>query len=225
MVTYPPEGHLINPKIRIIVTDDHPVFREGICRRLALEPDFEVAAQAEDGYQVLELLEEIHPDVLLLDLNMPRLDGLSTLQRLRPDRQDTKVIVLSASEDKNEFAQAMKFGACGIVLKQSPTEFLIKSIRKVHAGDNWLDSDATVTILRRFVFSDSTPLSQREREVVALVTQGLRNKEVAERLLISEQTVKNHLRNIFQKVGVTDRLELALYAIENNLCKARRIPT
>ncbi|MCL4401992.1 MAG: response regulator transcription factor [Acidobacteria bacterium] len=216
-------------KIRIVVADDHPIFRDGLCRLLALEEDFEVVAQAQDGKQVLEVLQQFDPDILLLDLKMPGLDGLATLQRLQASKHKTKVIVLTASEDKNEFIQAMKFGTSGIVLKQTATELLIKSIRKVYAGEIWLDSHTTAAVMRQFASEEPTPpvlpqrererppLSQREREIVALVAQGFKNKEMAEKMFISEQTVKNHLHNIFDKLGVSDRLELALYAIHHNL--------
>jgi DNA-binding NarL/FixJ family response regulator len=222
------------PKIRIVVADDHPIFRDGLCRLLTLEPDFEVVAQAQDGRQVLDMLQQHEPDILLLDLKMPGLDGLATLQRLQTSKHKTRVIVLTASEDKNEFVQAMKLGTSGIVLKQSATDLLIKSIRKVNAGEIWLDSNTTAAVMRQFATGaeDAPPgttpasssrererslLSQREREIVALVAQGFKNKEMAEKMFISEQTVKNHLHNIFDKLGVSDRLELALYAIHNNL--------
>jgi DNA-binding NarL/FixJ family response regulator len=187
---------------------------------------------------VLEILQQLEPDVLLLDLKMPGLDGLATLQRLQAARNKTRVIVLTASDDKNEFVQAMKLGTSGIVLKQTATELLIKSIRKVHAGEIWLDSHTTAAVIRTFVAAEEppapqampaatprdrerSPLSQREREIVALVAQGFKNKEMAEKMFISEQTVKNHLHNIFDKLGVSDRLELALYAIHNNLHTGR----
>jgi DNA-binding NarL/FixJ family response regulator len=224
------------PKIRIVVADDHPIFRDGLCKLLALEEDFEVVAQASDGRQVLEVLQQLEPDILLLDLKMPGMDGLATLQRLQATKNKTRVIVLTASDDKNEFVQAMKLGTSGIVLKQTATDLLIKSIRKVHDGEIWLDSHTTAEVIRRFVSADETtpmphqaaprerersPLSQREREIVALVAQGFKNKEMAEKMFISEQTVKNHLHNIFDKLGVSDRLELALYAIHNNLHTGR----
>jgi DNA-binding NarL/FixJ family response regulator len=233
-------GTASKPKIRIVVADDHPIFRDGLCRLLALEEDFEVVAQAQDGRQVLDVLQQHEPDILLLDLKMPGLDGLATLQRLQIAKNKTRVIVLTASDDKNEFVQAMKLGTSGIVLKQTATELLIKSIRKVHAGEIWLDSHTTAAVIRQFVANDEappamhalpaapatrererSPLSQREREIVALVAQGFKNKEMAEKMFISEQTVKNHLHNIFDKLGVSDRLELALYAIHNNLHTGR----
>src|SRR2546429_2999945 len=222
------------PKIRIVVADDHPIFRDGLCRLLALEEDFEVVAQAQDGRQVLDVLQQFEPDILLVDLKMPGLDGLATLQRLQAAKNKTRVIVLTASDDKNEFVQAMKLGTSGIVLKQTATELLIKSIRKVHAGEIWLDSHTTAAVMRQFASTEHDspapanghtrerpPLSHREREIVALVAQGFKNKEMAEKMFISEQTVKNHLHNIFDKLGVSDRLELALYAIHNNLHTGR----
>jgi two-component system nitrate/nitrite response regulator NarL len=229
-------GTPLRSKIRIVVADDHPIFRDGLCKLLALEEDFEVVAQAQDGRQVLDVLQQFEPDILLLDLKMPGLDGLATLQRLQIAKNKTRVIVLTASDDKNEFVQAMKLGTSGIVLKQTATELLIKSIRKVHAGEIWLDSHTTAAVIRQFVANDEappappqsaprdrerSPLSQREREIVALVAQGFKNKEMAEKMFISEQTVKNHLHNIFDKLGVSDRLELALYAIHNNLHTGR----
>jgi DNA-binding NarL/FixJ family response regulator len=230
-------GITTKPKIRIVVADDHPIFRDGLCKLLGLEEDFEVVAQAQDGRQVLDVLQQFEPDILLLDLKMPGLDGLATLQRLQASKNKTRVIVLTASDDKNEFVQAMKLGTSGIVLKQTATELLIKSIRKVHAGEIWLDSHTTAAVIRQFVANDDapvpppastaprererSPLSQREREIVALVAQGFKNKEMAEKMFISEQTVKNHLHNIFDKLGVSDRLELALYAIHNNLHTGR----
>ena len=122
-------------KIRIVVADDQPVFRDGLCLLLALEEDFEVVAQAQDGYQALDVLQQHEPDILLLDLKMPDLDGLATLQRLQAEKNKARVIVLTASDDKNEFVQAMKLGAAGIVLKQTATELLMQGIRKVHAGE------------------------------------------------------------------------------------------
>src|SRR4026207_718187 len=154
---------------------DQPIFRDGLRKLLVLEEDFRVVAEARDGKEVLEVLDEFQPDILLLDLKMPGLDGLTALQKLQNARTKTKVIVLTASEDKNQFVQAMKFGTCGIVLKQTATELLIKSIRKVHAGEIWLDSHTTAAVMRQFSSPmesarlgnrdrDRSPLSQRERE-------------------------------------------------------------
>ncbi len=215
--------------IRIVIADDHPIVRDGLRKLLALEDDFAVVGEAGDGREVLERVQELEPDVLLLDLRMPNLDGLSALQALQQSNKNTKVIVLTASEDKNEFVQAMKLGCSGIVLKQTAPDLIVKSIRKVNAGEIWLDSHTTAAVMRQFAAPgdivasgqgktrERSPLSQREREIVALVAQGYKNKEMAEKMFISEQTVKNHLHNIFDKLGVSDRLELALYAIHKGL--------
>jgi DNA-binding NarL/FixJ family response regulator len=218
------------PMVRIVIADDHPIVRDGLKKLLLLEDDFEVVGEAGDGREVLERVQELDPDVLLLDLRMPNLDGLSALQALQQSNRHTRVIVLTASDDKNEFVQAMKLGCSGIVLKQTAPDLIVKSIRKVHAGEIWLDSHTTAAVMRQFQTGgessgsigggksrERSPLSAREREIVALVAQGYKNKEMAEKMFISEQTVKNHLHNIFDKLGVSDRLELALYAIHKGL--------
>ena len=217
--------------IRILIADDHPIFRHGLQKLLSLEEDFEIVGEAEDGKEVLDAVREKEPDILLLDLRMPGMNGLAALERLKNSNRKTKVIVLTASEDKNEFVEAMKFGCSGIVLKQTAAELLIKSIRKVHAGEIWLDLNTTAAVMREFAAPgetaaspgergrDRSPLSPREREIVVLVAQGHKNREMAEKMFISEQTVKNHLHNIFDKLGVSDRLELALYAIHKGLHK------
>ena len=215
--------------VRVLIADDHPIVREGLRRLLSLEDDVEIVGEAADGEATVAMVEKLDPDVVLLDLRMPGMDGFGALQRMQRLGKKTRVIVLTASEDKNEFVQAMKLGCSGIVLKQTAAELIIKSIRKVHAGEIWLDSHTTAAVMRQFASPaepslaagmrsrDRSPLSQREREIVALVAQGYKNKEMAEKMFISEQTVKNHLHNIFDKLGVSDRLELALYAIHKGL--------
>jgi DNA-binding NarL/FixJ family response regulator len=216
--------------VRIVLADDHPIVRDGLKKLLQLEDDFEVVGEASDGREVLDKVQELDPDVLLLDLRMPNLDGLAALQALQQTNRRTRVIVLTASEDKNEFVQAMKLGCSGIVLKQTAPDLIVKSIRKVNSGEIWLDSHTTAAVMRQFSTGletssgvgggkgrERSPLSTREREIVALVAQGYKNKEMAEKMFISEQTVKNHLHNIFDKLGVSDRLELALYAIHKGL--------
>jgi len=215
--------------IRVVLADDHPIVRDGLRKLLMLEEDIEVVGEASDGREVVQVVQDSRPDVLILDLRMPYMDGLATLQALQQVDKKTRVIILTASEDKNEFVQAMKLGCSGIVLKQTAPELIVKSIRKVHGGEIWLDSHTTAAVMRQFaspaeVMSgtpakgrERSPLSQREREIVGLVAQGYKNREMAEKMFISEQTVKNHLHNIFDKLGVSDRLELALYAIHKGL--------
>ena len=216
--------------IRILIADDHPIVRDGLRKLLSLEDDFDVVGEAADGREVLDKVQELDPDVVLLDLRMPNLDGLSTLQKISQLNKHTKVIILTASEYKNEFVQAMKLGCSGIVLKQTAPELIFKSIRKVQGGEIWLDSHTTAAVVRQFAAPgeiggpsgsgkgrERSPLSTREREIVELVAQGYKNKEMAAKMFISEQTVKNHLHNIFDKLGISDRLELALYAIHKGL--------
>ena len=136
--------------VRILIADDHPIVRDGLKKLLLLEDDFEIVGEAGDGREVLEKVQELDPDVLLLDLRMPNLDGLSALQALQQTNKRTRVIVLTASEDKNEFVQAMKLGCSGIVLKQTAPDLIVKSIRKVNAGEIWLDSHTTAAVMRQF---------------------------------------------------------------------------
>jgi DNA-binding NarL/FixJ family response regulator len=224
--------------IRLVIADDHPIVRDGLKKLLLLEEDFEVVGEASDGREVVERVRDLDPDVLLLDLRMPHLDGLAALQALQTVNKRTRIIILTASEDKNEFVQAMKLGCSGIVLKQTAPDLIVKSIRKVNSGEIWLDSHTTAAVMRQFSTGlengsggsgsgkgrERSPLSAREREIVALVAQGYKNKEMAEKMFISEQTVKNHLHNIFDKLGVSDRLELALYAIHKGLHLAADAP-
>jgi two-component system nitrate/nitrite response regulator NarL len=177
-------------KIRIAIADDHPIFRDGLCRLLLLEEDFEVVGQVEDGLHVSAVLQQCDPDILLLDLNMPGLSGLATLQILQAARRRTRVILLTASDNQREFIQALKLGSRGIVMKQAATEVLIDSIRRVHAGEIWLDSDTTAAVIRRLVTNEAAPppkpspavqsesahsrLSPREGEIVSLVPRASR---------------------------------------------------
>jgi len=221
--------------IRVVLADDHPIVRDGLKKLLTLEDDIVVVGEASDGRELLQVVNETRPDVVLLDLRMPNMDGLTTLHAFQELSFKPRVIVLTASEDKNEFVQAMKLGCSGIVLKQTAPELIVKSIRKVHSGEIWLDSHTTAAVMRQFAGPgdviggagpsrnrERSPLSQREREIVSLVAQGYKNREMAEKMFISEQTVKNHLHNIFDKLGVSDRLELALYAIHKGLHLADR---
>src|SRR6201991_3583845 len=168
--------------VRIVIADDHPIVRDGLKKLLLLEDDFEIVGEPGDGREVLERVQELDPDVLLLDLRMPNLDGLAALQALQQSNRRTRVIVLTASEDKNEFVQAMKLGCSGIVLKQTAPDLIVKSIRKVHSGEIWLDSHTTAAVMRQFAAPgeissgggtgkarERSPLSQREREIVQLV--------------------------------------------------------
>ena len=206
--------------IRVLVADDHAIFRDGLRKLLDSDDDIAIVGEAQNGNECIKLVTKLKPDILLLDLRMPDKDGLAVLEEVNFDSLPTRVICVTAAEDDRDVVRAMRLGARGVVLKQSATDLLVKSIQRVHAGDNRM----TAEVMKAFSkSSESGPrrekplLSDREKEIVQLVAQGFRNKEIGEKLFISEQTVKNHLHNIFDKLGVSDRLELALYAIHHRL--------
>ena len=206
------------------MADDHAVFRDGLRKLLEGADEILVVGEASNGNQCIKMLDKFKPDILLLDLRMPEKDGLAVLTEVNFESLPTRVIVLTAAEDDRDVVRAMRLGARGVVLKQSASDLLLKSIRQVHEGEIWLDNRMTAEVIDAFKKSaesgqrrEKPLLSDREKEVVQLVAQGFRNREIGEKLFISEQTVKNHLHNIFDKLGVSDRLELALYAIHHKL--------
>jgi DNA-binding NarL/FixJ family response regulator len=210
--------------IRILVADDHAIFRDGLRKLLADAEEVQIVGEASNGVECVKMLAKLKPDILLLDLRMPEKDGLGVLEEVNFDSTPTRVIVLTAAEDDRDVVRAMRLGARGVVLKQSASDLLVKAIRKVSDGEIWLDNRMTAEVIDAFKKSaeagqrrEKPLLSDREKEIVQLVAQGFRNREIGEKLFISEQTVKNHLHNIFDKLGVSDRLELALYAIHHRL--------
>jgi two-component system nitrate/nitrite response regulator NarL len=212
------------PAIRVLVADDHELFRDGVRKLLEGAGNISIVGEAADGNECLRLLEKLKPDIVLLDLRMPEKDGLAVLESLNFEAVPTKVIVVTGAEEDHDILRAMRLGARGIVLKRSASDLLVKSIRKVYQGEIWLDNRMTAEVVNAFKKSaeggsrrEKPLLSDRERQIVQHVAQGFRNREIGEKLVISEQTVKNHLHNIFDKLGVSDRLELALYAIHHRL--------
>ena len=210
--------------VRILVADDHAIFRDGLRKLLEGADDVQIIGEASNGNECVKMLARLKPDILLLDPRMPEKDGLGVREEINFDTVQTRVIVLTAAEDDRDVVRAMRLGARGVVLKQSASDLLLKSIRKVHDGEIWLDNRMTAEVIDAFKKSaesgqrrEKPLLSEREKEIVQLVAQGFRNREIGEKLFISEQTVKNHLHNIFDKLGVSDRLELALYAIHHRL--------
>lgn len=210
--------------VRILIADDHAIFRDGLRKLFDGTDEVAIVGEASNGNECVKMLAKLKPDILLLDLRMPEKDGLGVLEEINFDSVTTRVIVLTAAEDDRDVVRAMRLGARGVVLKQSASDLLLKSIRKVHDGEIWLDNRMTAEVIDAFKRSaetgqrrDKPLLSDREKEIVQLVAQGFRNREIGEKLFISEQTVKNHLHNIFDKLGVSDRLELALYAIHHRL--------
>ena len=217
-------------RTRILIADDHPVFRQGLVSVFRNESEFTVVGEASDGQEALKLIEQIHPDILLLDLMMPRMTGLETLRELRLSANPVRTILLTASIAKEQIVQALQLGARGIVLKDAPTETLLKSIRSVTSDKFWVGENSVtnlVEILHTYLppagkdaendTKNNFGLTARELDVVEAIVSGLTNKEIAGKYSISEQTVKHHLKKIFDKVGVSNRLELALFAINHQL--------
>jgi DNA-binding NarL/FixJ family response regulator len=212
------------PRVRIVAIDDHPIFRDGLRRLLEAEPGFEVVAEGGSGADALRLVKAFAPDILLLDLALPDKPGLEVLRSIEGGLRGTRVVVLTASADKRQVTDAFLLGARGLVLKESATATLYECIRSVMAGAYWLDQDRlpdVIDALRRLGNRrNPTPaetLTRRELLIIAAIVEGSTNRQVAAQLGLSDQTVKNHLSVIYDKLGVSNRLELALYAIHHKL--------
>jgi DNA-binding NarL/FixJ family response regulator len=206
-----------------VTADDHPIFRDGLRRLLEAEPGFTIVGEAGSGREAIELVAERAPDVLLLDLAMPDGTGLDVLRAIGSTSR-VRVILLTAAADKAETIEALQLGARGLVLKHSATALLHKCIRAVVAGEYWFGHDrvpdmidALRSLAQPRAASPVQTLTRREIHVIAAVVGGATNRDISEQLGLSEQTVKNHLSHIYDKVGVSNRLELALFAIHHKL--------
>jgi two-component system nitrate/nitrite response regulator NarL len=215
--------------VRIVIADDHPIFRDGLRRLLEAESDLKVIGEACDGAEAVKMARQLKPDILLLDLAMPRMPGLEALREISsgPAAGAVRVILLTAAAEKKQIVEALQLGARGVVLKDSATQLLLTSIHTVMAGEYWVGRESVsnlVQYLRNLVQSSGEEAKQRkfgltprELEIVSAVVAGYSNKEIAEYFKISEDTVKHHLSNIFDKLGVSTRLELALFAVNQAL--------
>lgn len=216
------EGGLIKMAIKIMIADDHSMIREGLKSLLELEGDIQVVEEAEDGVDCLEKLKICTPDVLLLDINMPRKNGLEVLQTLKSSKSKIKVLVLTVHNEVEYLMKAVDIGVDGYILKDSESAELKKAIFSIVEGENYIQPSLIPSLNSKMIEKNRDEgkiesLTKRELEVLKLLAVGMYNKEVAEKLNISERTVKNHVSNIFKKIEVTDRTQAAVFAIRNNL--------
>jgi DNA-binding NarL/FixJ family response regulator len=205
--------------IRVLIADDHAVVREGLRGFLALQDDIEVIGEAADGQEAVEAVTTLEPDVALVDLVMPHVDGLEAIKRIGALDGRTRVIVLTSFTDEDRMLPAVRAGAVGYLLKDVAPSDLVAAIRTVHAGETLLHPSVVRELVRE-VSREATPdnpLTQREREVLALIAHGRANKAIAFELGVAEKTVKTHVSNILAKLGVADRTQAALYAVREGL--------
>jgi DNA-binding NarL/FixJ family response regulator len=227
--------------IRIVIADDHPLVRDGLRRLLDMQPGFTVVGEAADGLDALCQATSLRPDVLLLDLAMPRMNGLQVLKEMGETADQVRTVLLTAAIEREETVQALRLGARGVVVKETATQLLYKCIRTVMDGQYWVGNERIDDLLKTMREIERGPargvtpasrLTPRELSVIGAIVDGASNKDIAAAFGLSEQTVKNHLSNIFDKLGVSNRLELALFAVHHRLAAgeeagpgtSRRVP-
>ena len=209
--------------IRLVLADDHPLILEALANLLRAEDGFEVVAACASGAEALAAVRRHLPDVLILDLRMPDLDGLAVLRAMASEPLPTRTILLTAAAEESEVLEAIRLGVAGVVLKEMASGSVVQCVRKVHAGELWLEKRSAARILEKLARRDGAArdavglLTHREQEIVSMIRRGLRNKDIAARLSIREQTVKVHLSNIYAKLGVDGRLALLRYAEDKGL--------
>jgi two-component system, NarL family, nitrate/nitrite response regulator NarL len=216
-------------EVRLVVADDHPIVRDGLRRLLQEEPNYKVVGEAPDGAEAIRLVRQLKPDILLLDLSMPKITGMEALRELSEygGSAPVRVIVLTAAIEKSQIVEALQLGARGVVLKDTATELLLKVVQMVVAGEYWVGRSRVSNLVQHLqTLTESSKdetkhkkfgLTPRELEVISTVVAGFSNKEIAAHWEITEDTVKHHLSSIFDKTGVSTRLELALFVVNHKL--------
>lgn len=213
----------MNTPIRIIVVDDHPIVRDGLIAILSTQPDFDVVGKASNGKEALQQIEAHQPDLLLLDLEMPEMDGVETLQQLRAKHAPVRTIVFTAFDTDERIVGAVQAGAQGYLLKGAPREEIFNAVRVVYAGGSLLQPVVASKLLRQVTgensHDDPDALTPREQHVLKLLAQGLQNKEIAAELHITERTVKFYVSSILSKLGAGNRTEAVTIAVQRGLVK------
>jgi DNA-binding NarL/FixJ family response regulator len=205
--------------VRILVTDDHPVVRAGLSGMLSGEPDFEVVGEAQNGKEAVAFVGELKPDVVLMDLRMPEMDGVTAIGHIKSDHPDVHILVLTTYESDADILRAIETGATGYLLKDTPREELFGAIRTVAQGQSPLAPGVAARLMQRVRNPEEEGLSTREIEVLELVAHGTSNKEIAKQLWVSETTVKSHMLHIFDKLGVTDRTAAVTAALKRGIIR------
>lgn len=212
-----------NEAIKILIADDHDLIRQGLKRIIGFEEDLIVVGEAENGKAALKMINTHKPDVVLLDFNMPYINGIEVLETLKKEEESSKVILLTVEQDRKTVREAIEIGADGYVLKDSSGEEIVDAIKTVYEGEKYIDK-SLVSLLFSNIKDKSKKessildiLSKRELEVLLKISKGLNNKKIAEQLYLSEKTVKNYATNLFRKINVNDRVQATILAIENNI--------
>lgn len=209
--------------IRLVLADDHPLILDALAGLLRSENGFEIVAACASGAEALKAVRQHRPDILILDLRMPDQNGLEVLRALAGENLPTRVILLTATIEESEMLEALRLGVCGVLLKEMASASVAQCVRMVHAGERWLEKRSAARMIEKLARREggareaATLLTPREHEIVILIGRGLRNKEIAARLTIREQTVKVHLSHIYAKLGVDGRLALLRYAEDKGL--------
>jgi DNA-binding NarL/FixJ family response regulator len=203
--------------IRLLIADDHPVVRDGLSSMFARDPEFEVLGEAADGAEAVQLARDLRPDVILMDLRMPGVDGLTAITELARQGIPTRVLVLTTYDTDSHVLPAIEAGATGYLLKDAPRAELLRAVRAAARGEAVLSPSVAARLMSRLRAPGAGPLSQRELEVLELVASGATNREAAARLFITEATIKTHLLNIYSKLGVGDRAAAVAEAFNRGL--------
>jgi DNA-binding NarL/FixJ family response regulator len=209
----------VSKSVRILISDDHPVVRAGLRGMLSGEPDFEVVGEAENGKEAVAMTGEHRPDVVLMDLRMPEMDGVTAIGRIRAEHPEVQILVLTTYESDADILRAIETGATGYLLKETPREELFGAIRLVAEGKSPLAPGVAARLMQRMRDTDEEGLSTREIEVLELVARGTSNKEIAKQLWVSETTVKSHMLHIFDKLDVTDRTAAVTAALKRGIIR------